>query len=420
MTAKPPASEKPRLARGFSFPGPGDAWLAPLLGIPLGILYVLGILSLRTKPPLTDEADHYAQVALLLGGRWELWPQLTTIPGYHAATALLLRLAGDASLDAARIVNAAWGLLAIAGFHALRRRLWPGTETLGTAQFAVLPILAPLFFLVYTDVAALALLLWAAWAAVANRPWPSAAFLALLVAVRQHEIVWIALVVPLAACPSPGMRPGPAARMLPYLLPVACFFAFWTWNGSISLSHEQAALHPDFSLQAGNPYCAALVAGLLLPLHALAGFGAFARRMRRSPWLVLAPVALAAAFWFGFRADNPYNAALPAYYLHNRLVAVLEPHAVPRALAAGIFAIACCGLAQIRLRPPMAWVLWPVAAVFLAASWLVELRYAMVPLALWLALREPVQAKIEYATLALWAFLAVLLCHATATHRLFL
>ena len=393
----------------------------PLLGVALGILYVLGIVSLRTKPPFTDEADHYAQIALLLGERWELWPQLTTIPGYHAATALLLRLAGDTSLDAARLVNAVWGLLAIAGFHALRRRLWPGTETLGTVQFALLPILAPLFFLVYTDVSALALLLWAAWAAVANRTWLSAVLLTLLVAVRQHEIVWIGLVAPLAAWPSPGGQSGSAMRLLVrYLLPVACFAAFWIWNGSISLSREQSALHPDFSLHAGNLYCATLVAGLLLPLHALAGFGAFAMRVRRSPWLALVPCALAGAFWFGFRADNPYNTVFPSYYLHNRLVAVLEPHDTPRALAAGIFAIACCGLAQIRLRPPMAWMLWPVAAAFLAASWLVELRYALVPLALWLALREPMQAKIEYATLALWAFLAVFLCHATATHRLFL
>ena len=425
MTAKLPASEKPRPARGFSFSDVADSRLALLLGVPLGLLYVLGIVSLWTKAPFTDEADHFAQISLLLHGRWETWPQLTTIPGYHALTALALRVSGAISLDAARLVNAAWGLLAIAGFHAARRRLWPGTQTLGTAQFVLLPILAPLFFLVYTDVAALALLLWATWAALVGRSWLSAVLLTLLVAVRQHEIVWIVLVAPLAAWSALQGQVAPVARTLvstlaAFLLPLTAFIGFWVWNGSISLSHEQSQLHPDLSLHAGNVYAAVLVAGVLLPLHTLAGFARFVARVRRSPWLALLPVALACAFWFGFRADNPYNTAFPSYYLHNRLVTVLAPEALPRALAAGIFAIAACGLAQWRLRPPVAWLLWPVAAAFLAASWLVELRYAMVPLAFWLVLREPLQAKIEYATLALWAFLAVCICHATATHRLFL
>lgn len=423
MTARQPASEKPRPVRGFSFLGSADARLALALGVPLGVLYVLGILSFSGRLPLTDEADHYAQIALFLRGRWEAWPALTTIPGYHAATASLMRIAGAGSLDAARWIGAAYGLIAIAGFHALRRSLWPGTETLATAQFAVLPILAPLFFLVYTDVLALALLLWAAWAAVAGRRWLSALLLTLLVGVRQHEIVWVGLIAPLAvssSAASPPVRLARAAReALPFLLPTACFVAFWVWNGSVSLSRTQSALHPDFSLHLGNVCFAVLVAGLLLPLHAIEGFRGFVGRVRAHAWLAMIPVSLAAAFWIGFRADNPYNAVQPSYYLHNGFASLLGQSGW-RAAAACVFAVAGCGLALVPLRPRAAWTLWPVAAMFLAASWLVELRYAMVPLALWLALRKPLRAGIEYATLALWAVLAVLLCHGTATHRLFL
>jgi len=418
-----PASEEPRLARGFSFSEPGESRLALLLGIPLGLLYVLGMLALRGCMPLTDEADHHAQITLLLRGRHELWPTLTTIPGYHVATALLARITGDGSLDAARWINAGYGLLAIAGFHALRRRIWPGTQSWATAQFMLLPVLAPLFFVVYTDVLALALLLWAAWAAVAGRIWASALLMALLVGVRQHEVVWLGLVVPLAGMQqdaSEDRRGGPARALSPFLLPLAGFFAFWLWNGSISLSTEQAALHPDFGLHGGNIGCALLVAGLLLPLHVLAGMRRYLAPWRAQPWRVLLPFVLALAFWFGFQADNPYNTVFPDYYLHNRLVQLIQPPALPRACAAVAFALAACGLAQYALRPRAALALWPVAALFLAGSWLVELRYAMVPLVMWLALRAPAARRIEYATLALWALLAVLLCHAVATHRLFL
>lgn len=370
--------------------------------------------------PLTDEADHYAQIALFLRGRWELWPPLTTIPGYHFATALLARLAGDPSLDSARWINAAYGLVAIAGFHALRRRLWPGTETLATAQFMLLPILAPLFFVVYTDVLALALLLWAAWAAIAHRFWLSTVLMTLLVGVRQHEIVWVGVVASLAAVTPQAQLSLRLRAAVPYMLPVTCFVGFWAWNGSISLSREQSGLHPDFSLHGGNIGVAVVVAGLLLPFHVLHGLRDFIACARRHRWLAMVPPLLVAAFWFGFRADNPYNTAFPDYYVHNRLVRMLEQDTLSRAVASLVFALACCGLSRMALRPRAAWLLAPVAALFLAGSWLVELRYAMVPIALWLALREPLRARIEYATLALWAVLAVCLCHATAEHRLFL
>jgi alpha-1,2-glucosyltransferase len=427
LIARTPRPEEPRPVRGFSFLGRTSAALQPewLLGILLGLLYVAAIAALRLKAPFTDEVDHFGQITLFRRGEFRLLPELTTIPGYHVAIAAILRVFGASSIDAARCVNAAFGLLAAAGFHALRRRAWPGTETTATAQFLVLPILVPLFFVVYTDVLALALLLWAAWASVARRTWISALLLTLLVGVRQHEIIWAGLVVPLAAWPQSGVqglrdwrRVLPLA--IPYALPVVCFLAFWAWNGSISLSSTQAALHPDLSVHAGNLYFALLVAGLLLPLHVLDGLRGFTARLLRQPWLAALPLMLFAGFWFGFRADNPYNTAYPAYYLHNHLPMLIEQRPWIRAFAAAVVAATACGLASTRLLPTSAYWLFPTAALFLAASWLVELRYALVPLVLWLAFREQRNRSIEYATLALWLVLAVCMIHGTVTNRFFL
>jgi alpha-1,2-glucosyltransferase len=60
-----------------------------------------------------------------------------------------------------------------------------------------------------------------------------------------------------------------------------------------------------------------------------------------------------------------------------------------------------------RLRPLGAVWLYPFAALFLGAMWLIEQRYAVVPLALWLAFREHRKPTIEHATAALWLVLAV-------------
>jgi alpha-1,2-glucosyltransferase len=424
--------DEPRHARGFSFLDAATKSLkatradAAVLGVVLGALFVAALLAMRHRGVYTDELNHYAQIELFVRGEFRVFTlYLTTIPGYHAIVAAILGITGGASLDAARLVNAAFALIAVAGFHALRRKLWPGTETLATAQLLVLPILVPLFFLVYTDVLALALLLWATFATVSARHWLAAALLVVLVSVRQNEIVWAGLLAAIAAWPLVRERGARAWReafplVVPYCVPVAAFLAFWAWNGSISLSHEQSALHPDFSLHAGNLFFALFIAGVLLPLQTIAGLRDFAVRAPGRIWLLAIPLAVFAAFWWGFRADNPYNTAFPNYYVRNGLLIAIGADPAVRAAVGAVVALAACGLAFTRLRPPAAYWLYPIAALSLVASWLVEQRYALVPLVLWLAFREHRGRAIEWATAALWLALAVFVFRGMIALRFFL
>jgi alpha-1,2-glucosyltransferase len=417
-----PGSNEPRHVRGFAFPGfeiaPGTTQVL-LLGIGIGILYAIAIAMSQSGGVQGDETYHYAQIQLFLRGDFRVLSQyLTTIPGYHAAVAAGLWLSGTDSLGAARTLTALFGLVAAAGFHSLRRSLWPGTEALATAQFLALPILAPLFFLVYTDVLALALLLWALVASNAGRHGWSALALVGILLVRQNEIVWAGFAAMLGAWPMLRTRGLPATREIvtrlwPYALPMLAFCAFWIANGTISLSHEQAVMHP-LTLRLGNPYFALLLAGLLLPLHAIAGLRDFASSVRKRPWLLALPLSVFALYWWGFHADNPYNLVAPDVYPRNGLLLHLEHDVMWRAGAGIVIVLAVCGLAPTRLRPPAAVWLYPFAALFLASSWLIEQRYALVPLALWLAFREQRSRAIEYVTLALW--LAAAVCIFLAVH----
>ncbi len=397
-----------------------------MLGCFLGILYVAAIVVMRDRHgTFTDELNHYAQITLFLRGDFRiLTDYLTTIPGYHAAVAAIMWACGATSLDAARLVNAGFGLAAAAGFHALRRHLWPGTETLATAQMLVLPILVPLFFIVYTDVLALALVLWATLATLKSRHGLSAVLLTTLVCVRQNEVVWAGFLAMLAVWPTwrergPSAWRGIAALGWPYLVPLAGFLGFWWWNGSISLSHVQSAMHPDFSLHAGNLYLALFLAGILLPLHTWLGLRACARARARIP-ILLAASFLFTLFLWTFHVDNPYNTAVPSYYIRNGFLLAVDSHPALRALVGVVVASAACGLAVTRLRPPFAAWIYPFAALFLAASWLMEQRYVLVPFVIWLAFREHRGRAVEYATFALWLVLAVCIFSGMAAGRFFL
>jgi alpha-1,2-glucosyltransferase len=72
-----------------------------------------------------------------------------------------------------------------------------------------------------------------------------------------------------------------------------------------------------------------------------------------------------------------------------------------------------------RLAPAAAFWVYPISAFALAAEWLVETRYLIVPFALWLAFREQRSKAVEYATLALWAALAVWMIAGMLSGRIF-
>ncbi len=222
---------------------PRETWL---LATAIGALYAAAIVFSLHGTERTDELYHYAQVYLFRHGEFRvLGYYLTTIPGYHAAVAALLWVSGLDSLAAARAITALFGLAAAAAFHSLRARAQPGTESLATAQFIVLPVLAPFFFLVYTDVLALALVLWATVATTRRKHVLSALIVSAALLVRQSDVVWAGFLAALAVWPHVrqprSIEPRELARLfVPYLLPVIAFLAFWAWNGSISLSRVQA------------------------------------------------------------------------------------------------------------------------------------------------------------------------------------
>jgi DIE2/ALG10 family len=412
-TANQSVKKKPRLARGFSFvrrfkETDSTAWI---VGVLLGALYVAAIVILNSQPQYVDERSHFAQETLIFRGDWRRLPELATIPGYHAFLALLMHALGTNDLDIARIVHACCSLAAIAAFFALRRRLWPGTETLATAQFLCFPFMTVLLFVIYTDVPAVALLLWATWAAVAGRTIISALLLCLLVLVRQHEVLWALLMIWIA-CPVRDLSElrerwrAHVMAAIPFTAPIALFLAFWWWNGSISLWRMEA--HPDLKFHTGNVFTGLIAFGLLLPLQVAKGLGGFSRQVRVQPWLLIAPPLVFAAFWFGFRSNHPFNGQFFREYLR---------HFTPTRIAAGlIISASACSVWRVKTRPAGAGApLAVLSIVFLSASWLIELRYLIAPFSLWLAMREHDDRWIEWATTALWLALAVFMIWAVVT-----
>ena len=121
-------------------------------------------------------------------------------------------------------------------------------------------------------------------------------------------------------------------------------------------------------------------------------------------------IAVFALYWWSFRNDHPFNQATSPLWLHNYVVQRCAESIAWKA-AFGLIAVAAlCGLAGTRLNSIGRPVFYGLSAAALAAFWMIEPRYVLIPLSLWLALREQRDARIEGLTTMLWIALAGCVC----------
>jgi alpha-1,2-glucosyltransferase len=386
------------------------AWLAVVLA------WITGLLLAWPGALIGDEWIHYRQIAGVRAGDFHVMAQwLTTLPGYHVIVGIVLWAFDAGSPGAARMVNAMFGLVAIAVFHAIRGRLHPSDRVRATAQFALLPILFPFFFLAYTDVLSLTLVLGAFLCTLKGRHLLSALLVVAAIGVRQNNVIWAVFLAAWAVWPHWALRKNGTGEAVKasvgeawaYALPCLGFLGYWWWNGSVSYSVAQSTMHPDATLHAGNVCFTLFLVALLMPLQTLEGLQAFARRARQAPGWWFLPVLTFVFFAIFFDVDHPYNRLALGANLRNQWLVAVDAGQGAWILFGLLATASACALAAMPLVRSEGRLLWPFAYVFLAASWLIEPRYAFVPLALYLTLRKPSGTKSEAATLALWAVLAV-------------
>ncbi|GAB2543941.1 hypothetical protein GCM10027065_14330 [Rhodanobacter koreensis] len=364
---------------------------------------------------IVDEWVHVAQIFTFLHGHLhDVNSRLTNIPGYHLLVAGIMKLFGSQSLAGVRTVNMCFGLLGGVFFYLVRRELAQEHLSRTVAQFLFFPLLYPYCFLAYTDILSVALVLAAFWATLRDRHLLAALVLIGAMAVRQNDVVWAGFLAMYALWPilqETHWRPWLAASRVfriawPYCVVAFLFLAYWAWNGTIVFANSQTAIHPDASLHWGNPFFFLFAAGIFLPLQLWGGLRRFALAVRTNPWWLLFPLGIFAIYAVGFTVTNFGNLIAADHFLHNAVLAAVTRNHWAWWGFGLIATVAACGLAHTQFSVSQGWLLFPFAAFYLAASWLIEGRYTLIPFALWLALRRQGNDTAERITLGIWVVLA--------------
>ena len=387
----------------------------------LSTALLVGLFMSASLPPLADEPHHIGQIHLLMRGKWELVPTLTTLPGYHALIAAIGTLVGNGDLPSLRFYSFMVSIAAIATLFVLARDARDGRAAERTLQIAFLPILFPFFFLVYTDVAALLFFGLALLLHERRRYWLAAAAATMALAVRQNYIVWFAFAALLltlqvarghapVATPADGRFLATARVLLNpraltqlgtkgagYVVGLGLFVAFATWNAGIAMGDR--AMHPFPTVHLGNIYFALfLLFFLLLPLHI-----ANARRIverGRPAVMMLALAGFLILFLATFRADHPYNQPELDWWLHNAVLTFLASSVWTKLSMFVPMAAALLSLSVTPLRERSHYLIYPFTVLALLPAWQIEPRYYLVALILFLLVRVQRSLLFEWSLIA--------------------
>lgn len=394
-------------------------------------------LYLLPEQLMVDEHFHHGQILFFLAGEFKLVPEITVLPGYHLAVFGPAALLGVDQVLALRTISTVLGASVILLSWLYWLRHGADLPLLRSLQLLACPLLWPFYVLLYTDLVALAALL--AALTLADRQRFRAAVLLGLTAlvIRQTNVFWLALLwlmamhqaglgAALAAAegPVPRLRSGvqallPALKSTwPLLLPLLAFLVFLVLNRGVAVgdraSHQLSGIYPSQVF-----FMLLVLWWVLLPLH-LANLRRIGALLRRHWWIAPALLLLGLFYWFSFAVTHHYNLGMPEFHLRNRVLAWLDHDWRARLLAFPLMAWALLSIAVSPLKERAAVWLFLVTLLAMLPAELIEQRYYIPPLVLWMLFRQPGSRSVEVSLLAWFAALSIAVFSASASLQYFL
>jgi alpha-1,2-glucosyltransferase len=353
-----------------------------------------------------DESDHIRQIHRFMKGNYQVLPNLTTVPGYHAVIAALAAPFGDPAPKQIRLISLALSLLSIGMFYALAKKLRVENPQTRTLQFVFLPISFLYFPLLYTDIFSLLLILVAFSFVLSGRYALSAIVSLAAVAVRQNNIIWVAFFWAYAYVAENGFSFSPkkicdhVRRGAGYVAVAAVFLLFVWINGGVAIGDQESH---RFGFYMGNLYFFLAVVGVLFLPLSLASFRTMERARLKKRVLLGVMVGMVAAGLFLLVPPEVHEYNLKLKFLRN-IVLSFAYHEYAWAYALAIL-FGSMTLSLMRFGKESL-SLFPFVVVSLLPSLLVEQRYLIIPLVFILLFRKGAHPMGEYATVAYFLLLS--------------
>jgi len=359
-------------------------------------ILIAAFVYMADAPLLVDERPHLAQIQAFHEGDFTLKPDVTTIPGFHYLLFGISRASGLEGKIGLRCIAFMFSILAVFIYWKLSKKPLP---------FLFLPLLFPFFFLLYTDVLTLVFIL-LGFLLVQRKQYNLAALAAIAaILVRQSAIVWLVFLLIQAYAREQLSIAESVKKYWLFLVGILGFGIFVILNRGVSIG--DFAAHPAFQIHLGNVYFLLFLCCFLFLPSIVDRRTEVIAQLRRWPLLL----AFFLLYIFTFQNTHPYNVDWTHYFIRNWLLVFFTQSIVHKVIFFIPVAIAILYLCATRLREKAFYALYPLTLLYLVPSWLIESRYYIPPITLFLLCRKEDSSRTRWMTTVLWAAVSLVLLH---------
>lgn len=409
--------------------------LKPWILICLIAFLALSMLAYLPNQPIADELIHLPQIQSFMSGNMALNGIVAMPPGFHFTVASIAGILQLQTLTELRSINTILTLICPILFWIYLRLDGAQYPSIRSAQFLLSPIIWPFFFLLYTDLSSLLLLLIGLIFIKQGNLILAVIICTISLAFRQNNIFWITLLWLLAICNfyksaslSSNKSPliafetlkqliRPLKKTILFLIPLCTFGIFVYLNGGVAIGnkdlHQANGLYPTQIF-----FCFLVLWIVLLPLH-IYNLPAILALIFKHKIIILGLVTLAILYKFCFDISHPYN--FPSdYFIRNWMLYKLKDRPIWFALSFLSIAWALLSITVTKLKTPAYYWLYLITLISLLPVHLIEQRYYIVPLTLLLLFRLPATRAWEVTLMAWGIFLSGLVTYGIASMKIFL
>lgn len=398
----------------------------------VAVLALVWAMRILPDGMLADEGYHWSQIVTFLnGGQYST--AISPLPGYHLTMTYLIKMLSlGESLLAARCLNWFLALSSLGFFFWMIRRSDEGNPYALSFQMYLSPIIFPFFFLIYTDLTSLSLVLLSLLLTLEGRYRLAATVAGISLFFRQTNIMWLFLFWMLALSDTGFFNSlrnikgfgdfklrefaGPLYKT--YIFPILCmvFVGFVVINKGVAMGeadvHTFKLVYPT---QIFMLLCALFF--LFIPMH-VKNAPAIWRLLKSQPLLPFLGAFLYAVYMITFDATHDYN--YNSFYLRNWLLNWLRDDALNQSLLFMPMLWAFYSLLLTPFREKKYYWFYPVTILYLLPIGLIEPRYFIVPVVLFTLFRKPMDDRLEYLTAAIYIPVAMFIFMGTAVENFFL
>ena len=370
------------------------------------IVFIPAFLFIKDIGLVADEYFHFNQIAKFLCNDFTLIPELTMFPGYHVLVAAVSSLFYITDLSIMRLISLLLSSTSIVFFVLLLKSINCSNPEIKLLQFSFLPILFPLFFLFYTDVVSMSFVLLTLYLTFHKKYYLAGIFGLLSMAVRQNNIIWIIFMLINIYCQQNnskfiiGKISGFIKDSITFILSIIIFVIFIIVNNGIAIGDR--AMHPSFNISGGNIFFMLFIFFFLfLPMNLLNLAKIIALLKVNKKYLLLI-VILFPLYFISFNKLHTYNNDF--HFLRNVLLDYFKAD-IFRVLFYFPIVYSILSISVTVLKAKRYYSIYPLTLISLFPSSLIEQRYYIIPLSLFILFKESYNNLVEYVTV-LW-FIAV-------------